>query len=419
MAGGGFSQARGITPDSNDNRPAPNPLCIALPSTKCQGSHEQCRGPFGRVLTGQRSRFRFNRLFKATLQPRGGAALSDEGAKGFDPGDRVTDDWVRALPKAEVHVHLEGCFEVERIVELARAAGEPLPRPPDRLFEFPDLPSLLEFLDWACGLVRTRDQVERAAYAFAEREARSGVRYADLIFNPTHWPWRDSLGEFIDALDAGFTEAERDGLPKVGLCVSLLRQQSAAEAAELVEWLLERKPPRVVALSIDGNEGAVGRTGPRFADAFQRAAAGGMHRTVHAGESSGPDGVRDAIELLGAERIDHGIRAIEDPELVKRLAETGVPLDVCPGSNVALGLYPDLASHPIDALRRAGVRVSINTDDPAYLKTDLVTEYVATADAFDWDADVLRQVARTSIESSFADEDLKRSLLAELDALLD
>lgn len=326
-------------------------------------------------------------------------------------------DWVRTLPKAEIHVHLEGCFEVQQVLDLAEAAGEPLPRPPHRLFELPDLPSLLEFLDWVCGLVRSREQVERAAYAFAEREAASGVRYADLIFNPTHWPWRDRLGGFIDALDAGFTQAERDGLPSVGLCVSLLRQQTAGEAAELVEWLIERRPPRVVALSIDGNEAAAGRTGPRFAHAFRRAREAGLHRTVHAGESSGPEGVRDALDLLGAERIDHGIRAIEDPTLVKRLADDDIPLDVCPGSNVSLGLYPDLRSHPIDRLHAAGVPVSINTDDPAYLKTDLVNEYLATADAFGWESSVLLQLARASIEASFADQALKRSLLAELDAL--
>jgi adenosine deaminase len=326
----------------------------------------------------------------------------------------MNDDQVRALPKAEVHVHLEGCFEADQIVELARAAGEPLPRAPEDLFDFPDLAALLVFLDWACGLVRTPVQVERAAYAFAQREARSGIRYADLIFNPTHWPWRDRLGEFIEALDAGLGEAERDGLPKVGLCVSLLRQQSAQEATELVEWLLERRHPRVVALSIDGNEAAAGRTGPRFAEAFTRAAKGGLHRTVHAGESSGPEGVLDAIHLLRADRIDHGIRAVENPAVMRELADRGIPLDVCPGSNVALGLYPDRRSHPIEQLRQGGVQVSINTDDPAYLRTDLVTEYMETAAAFAWTDDVVRAVARTSIDSSFADHDTKRRLLDEL-----
>jgi adenosine deaminase len=141
-----------------------------------------------------------------------------------------------------------------------------------------------------------------------------------------------------------------------------------------------------------------------------------LHRTVHAGESSGPDGVRDALEYLYAERIDHGIRAIDDPVLVAELAHRHVPLNVCPGSNVQLGLYPDRQSHPLDALRQAGVPVSINTDDPGLMGLDLVAEYAATARAYDWDTAVVRAIARTSIEASFAHADLRRRLLAALDA---
>jgi adenosine deaminase len=326
---------------------------------------------------------------------------------------------IQALPKAEVHVHLEGCFEPSDIERLANAAGEALPRPLDTLFDMTglDLAAFLKILDWTCGLVRTPAQLAEAAYAFARREASAGVGYADVIVNPTHWPaWRDRLDEFVDALDGGFREAEADGLPPVGLCISLLRQQTASEALELVEWLLERRHPRVVALSIDGNEAAAGRTGPRFADAFKRAADAGLHRTVHAGESSGPEGVRDALEYLHAERIDHGIRAIDDPALVAELAARRVPLNVCPGSNVQLGLYPDRQSHPLDALRQAGVPASINTDDPALMRTDLISEYAATAEAYGWDASIVRQVARTSIEASFCDADLRRRLLSALDA---
>jgi adenosine deaminase len=326
----------------------------------------------------------------------------------------VNDDLVRALPKAEVHVHLEGCFEPSDVERLAGEAGE-APRRLD--VSGMDLAQFLDLLDWTCGLVRTSDQLARAAYAFAEREARSGVVYADLIFNPTHWPaWRDRLDAFVDALDRGLSEAEQDGLPPVGLCVSLLRQQTATEALALVDWLLERKHPRLVALSIDGNEAAAGRTGPRFSAAFARAAEKGLHRTVHAGESSGPQGVRDALEFLRAERIDHGVRAIESPELVAELAERQIPLDVCPGSNVQLGLYPHRSSHPLDTLRRAGVPVSINTDDPALMRTSVVEEYAATARAYGWDVNVLRDIARTSLQASFCGPDLKRRLLSALDA---
>ena len=122
--------------------------------------------------------------------------------------------------------------------------------------------------------------------------------------------------------------AEQDGLPPANLCISLLRTQTADEAAELVDRLIEWRHPRVVALSIDGNEAAAGRTGPRFTDAFRRAGAAGLRRTVHAGELSGPEGVRDAIELLGADRIDHGVRAIEDETVVALLAERRIPLGI-------------------------------------------------------------------------------------------
>ena len=321
---------------------------------------------------------------------------------------------IRTLPKAEVHVHLEGCFEASDVAALAREAGEPV-REVD--VAGADLTTFLEVLDWTCGLVRTSEQLARTAYAFAQREAASGVGYADLIVNPTHWSaWRGRLDAFVDALDSGFREAEADGLPQTGVCVSLLRQQSAADAIELVEWILARHHPRVVALSIDGNEAAVGRTGPRFADAFHRAADAGLHRTVHAGESSGPEGVRDALEFLSAERIDHGVRAAEDSSLVRELADRRIPLNVCPGSNVMLGWYSDRASHPLESLRTAGVRVSINTDDPALMGHSLVTEYVESANIYGWDMSVVRQVARTSIEAAFCADDVRRRLLDALDS---
>jgi adenosine deaminase len=330
----------------------------------------------------------------------------------------VDAPYVRGLPKAEVHVHLEGSLERETIERLARAAREPLPRPADLLFDMRglDLSAFLELLDWSCGLVRTQADLEDVAYAFAARASQAGTRYADLIVNPTHWSaWRDRLDDFVDGLANGLRAAETDGLATTGLCVSLLRQQSASEAIELVEWLLKRRHPQVVALSIDGNEAATGRTGARFSEAFLRAREAGLRRTVHAGESSGPEGVRDALEYLYAERIDHGVRAVEDPVLVHELAARQIPLGICPGSNVQLGLYPDLAHHPIDALRRAGVAVTINTDDPVLLSTDLVSEYLACARAFEWDREVVRSLARSSIEASFAPLGARERLLASLD----
>jgi adenosine deaminase len=340
----------------------------------------------------------------------------------FESHLQVSDDVlaienrVRLLPKAEVHTHLEGSFDIGDLVALAQAANAPLPRPPESLFEFEALADFLEFLDWGCSLVTEADQLAEHAYRFSRREHASGVRYADVIVNPTHWGnWAKRLDEFVDALDAGFRAAEQDGYTPAMLCLSLLRTQSAAEAAELVDWMIERRHPRVVALSIDGNEHAAGRTAERFADAFARARAAGFRTTAHAGESSGPEGVRDAIDVLRAERIDHGIRAIEDPALVAELAERRIPLGVCPGSNVALGLFADLRSHPIEQLRLAGVRVSVNTDDSAYLSTSIEREYAMCATTFGWGDATVHDVARTSLEACFAPPELKAAMLAELE----
>lgn len=322
-----------------------------------------------------------------------------------------------SLPKAEVHLHLEGCFEAATIAQWAKAEGVTLPRPQEDLFKFSGLADFLGFLDLACGLACTTERLVALSYGLSQRLADNGTGYADVIFNPTHWPaWHGRLGAMLDAMDAGFKAAEQDGLPSVGLCVSLLRTQSADAAIELVDTLRAMRHPRVVALSVDGNEATAGRTGPRFADAFRRAGDAGLRRTVHAGESSGPDGVWDAVNLLGADRIDHGVRAIEDAALVSLLAERQIPLGICPTSNLVLGVYPSIQEHPIESLRAAGVRVSVNTDDPALLGASLVGEYALCRQTFGWTDEVTRSVARTSIEASFASADVKTRLLQALKA---
>lgn len=304
-------------------------------------------------------------------------------------------------------MHLEGSLDPSLV-------GSPIPPG-----GFHDLTGLLSYLDAACALVTTSDQVASALYGVAARAHEAGVRYVDLIWNPSHWPaWSDRLSSFVDAADAGCRAAEADGLPPIGLCVSLLRAESAGAALELVDWVVSLGHPRVVALSIDGNEAAAGRTGARFAEAFARARRAGLHRCAHAGESSGPEGVVDALDYLGAERIDHGVRAVEDVHLVQRLARDRVPLDVCPTSNVRLGIAPSIGAHPVEHLRSQGVRVSLNTDDPVLFGTTVDAEYAACAAAFDWTAADAGDIARTSIESSFAPAGLRDDLLRGLAAYL-
>jgi adenosine deaminase len=322
---------------------------------------------------------------------------------------------LKLLPKAEVHLHLEGCFEAATIAQWAKTERVALPRAQEDLFKFSGLADFLGFLDLACGLASTTERLVELSYGLSQRLADNGTGYADVIFNPTHWhAWHGRLDAMLDAMDAGFKAAEQDGLPSVGLCVSLLRTQTADEATELVEALHAMRHPRVVALSVDGNEATAGRTGPRFADAFRRAGNVGLRRTVHAGESSGPEGVWDAVNLLGADRIDHGVRAIEDAALVNMLAERQIPLGICPTSNLVLRVYPSIQAHPIEKLRAAGVRVSVNTDDPALLGASLVGEYALCRHTFGWTDEITKSVAQTSIEASFASADVKTQLLKAL-----
>jgi len=318
------------------------------------------------------------------------------------PAAHTHPDFLRLLPKAEVHVHLEGCFSPSDLASLAEQHNEPLPRPVEQLFDFAGFDEFLEFLSWSCGLLRTVDDVAAAAYSYASRATASAVVIADIIVNPTHWAsWRGDLAGLIGALDQGFSAAEVDGLASVGLCISILRMQTAAEAIQLVDELVVVGHPRVVALSIDANEALSGRTGSRFADAFQRASKSGLNRTVHAGESSGPEGIRDALDLLGADRLDHGVRAIEDPSLIAELVDRGIPLGICPSSNLTLGVFPSWQQHPLDALRLAGVRVSVNNDDPGFLAIDLAGEYERSAATYGSSDGTLRAVAATSLDVCF------------------
>jgi adenosine deaminase len=320
---------------------------------------------------------------------------------------------LRELPKVELHLHLEGTLGAARIVQLAAAAGEPLPRPVDELFTVDGLDGFLAFLDWTCALVRDPEVAEQVAYDCAARADRERTRYAEVIVNPTHWRrWR--VGDLVTALATGFDRAADDGLTDCRLLLSLDREQSEDDAVALVRWMADERPHRVVGLSVDGNEARAGRTGPRFAPAFRLARAEGFGCVAHAGESSGPEGVRDALDLLAVDRIDHGVRAAEDPALVTRLAGSGIVLDVCLTSNLTM-LYRSLDEHPIAQLLAAGVAVTLNTDDPAYLGVGLTDEYVLAADHLGWSVEDAASCVRTAVDAAFCEPDRATALHVELD----
>jgi adenosine deaminase len=338
---------------------------------------------------------------------------SGSGAREESPALRPVDrSWIVGLPKAEVHVHLEGCISPDLLARAARRGGAELPA----TGPFDGLGAMLRSLDASCALLTEPADIVELALAYGRSTVANGVAYSDLIVNPAHWPaWTARLGDFVRLLDEGCGEAEAEGAGRIGLCPSIGRWMAAGEAGELVDTLIELRHPRVVGVSLDGDEGAPGAGSDRFAPALERARRNGLGVAVHAGESSGPDGVRHALDVLRADRIDHGIRSIDDPVLVADLADRGTPLGICPSSNVQLHLVPTLSQHPVEQLRRLGVRVSLNTDDPVLFGTTLVDEYLRTAAAFGWDRTAVAELARTSITASFASSDRKIELLAALD----
>lgn len=305
------------------------------------------------------------------------------------------------LPTLELHVHLEGSFSPQRVAELARAAGEPeVDAKVAWAFSTEDLADFLAALDWWCSLVRTPEQAVDQAASFARFLGSSGVVYAEVTVNPTHWTGLPRT-ELLAAVAAGFEQAAPEGAD-CRIVVSLRRDQPDTEIRLVLEELARDRPARVVGLGVDGDERQRGARREVLKEAFAEAPRIGLGVTAHAGESSGPEGVLWALENLGVRRIDHGVRAAEDPGVLTRLAAEAVTLSVCPTSNAHL-LYRTLDRHPLPVLDSAGVPLSIGTDDPLTFGIDLPEELARAAALASWDLARLAQVQRHGLQAAFCD----------------
>ena len=304
-------------------------------------------------------------------------------------------------PKIELHIHLEATLPMPVYVELARKYNVALPRPAERMHETKTFKEFFGLLRFSSSLLRTEEDLELAAYNYAVFAASSGQIYAEIIINPQHWlQWE--LAPLMRGLCAGFDRAAAEGYTDCRLLISLMRYQSLEEAMAILDQMIKDRPPRVLGLSIDGDEKQSGRTGERFRPVFLKAKENGMPTTAHAGETSGPEGVRDAIELLEADRIDHGVRAIEDPDTVKLAADKNIPFNVTLSSNVGW-LYPDFASHPFEQLRQAGVPITINTDHATLMKTDMNQEFLHAALAAHWTHAHFQEITQNALNAAFCD----------------
>jgi adenosine deaminase len=326
-------------------------------------------------------------------------------------------DGLLALPKAELHQHLDGSVRLETAVELARAAGTPLElEEARRRMVAPqhgtDQAELLTFFDLPISLMQTRDALERVTAELVEDLLSDGITYAEIRWAPRlHLQRGMSVPDVIDAVASGVARAalaNGPATPLVGLIVTAMRSDPPAANVELARAAADFGPP-VVGFDLAGPEDAW--PAPPHAAAFDVAREGGLALTAHAGEVTGPERVREVLDF-GVGRVAHGATAIQDPDLLQLLRARDVTLDLCPTSNVQAGLVADLAEHPIAALHRAGVSVTISTDDRTVSATTLTEELARSAEATGLSRDELAAIALNGFRRAFAPRVATQPLMA-------
>ena len=326
------------------------------------------------------------------------------------------DAFIAGLPKAELHMHIEGSLEPELMFELARRNRVEIPfRSVEEVraaYSFSNLQDFLDIYYRGADVLRTEEDFRDLALAYFVRAAADSVVHSEIFFDPqTHTARGIPFGVMMTGLLAGMDEAlERHGLTsKLILCFlrHLEEEEAFATLREAEPWL-----GRIDGVGLDSSE--LGHPPEKFARVFGAAAEQGLKRVAHAGEEGPPDYVWQALDVLQVDRIDHGNRSLEDPRLVERLALERMTLTVCPLSNHKLCVVPDLAAHPIDRMLAAGLRATINSDDPAYFGGYVNDNYRAVAGALGREA--LATLARNSFEGSFLEESEKAAQIARLDA---
>jgi adenine deaminase len=328
--------------------------------------------------------------------------------------------FVAGLPKVELHLHIEGTLEPELMFALAARNGVAIPfasvEAVRAAYRFSNLQDFLDiYYQGANVLLHERDFHDLAAAYFA-RVARDGVVHAEIMFDPqTHTARGVAFDTVIRGLLSACAEAEREHDITSRLILCFLRHLSEEDAFATLEqatpWL-----DRIDAVGLDSSE--LGHPPAKFARVFAQARRRGLRLVAHAGEEGPPDYVREALDVLGVERLDHGNRSLEDPALTARLARTGMTLTVCPLSNVALCNVASIDAHPIDRMLREGLRATVNSDDPAYFGGYVADNYLAVARACGLDRDDLATLARNSFLGSFLSDEEVAAHLARLDAYL-
>ncbi|MFE2248539.1 adenosine deaminase [Streptomyces lavendulae] len=327
--------------------------------------------------------------------------------------------FIAGLPKAELHVHHVGSASPRIVAELAsRHPDSKVPTDPEAVadyFTFTDFAHFIEVYLSVVDLVRTPDDVRTLTFEVARDMARQNIRYAELTITP-YSSTRRGIDEhaFMEAIEDARKAAEAELGVILRWCFDIPGEAGLEAAEETVRLAVDLRPEGLVSFGLGGPEIGVPR--PQFKPYFDRARAAGLRSVPHAGETTGPETVWDAVRELGAERIGHGTSSTRDPELLAYLAEHRIALEVCPTSNIATRAVADLDEHPVKEMVAAGVLVTINSDDPPMFGTDLNNEYAVAARLLDLDERGLAQLAKNAVEASFLDPAGKTRLSAEIDA---
>ncbi|HEX5860534.1 MAG TPA: adenosine deaminase [Nocardioides sp.] len=326
--------------------------------------------------------------------------------------------FIAGLPKAELHVHHVGSASPRIVSELASRHPGVVPSDPEelrRFYEFRDFAHFVEVYLAVVDLIRTAEDVRTLTYEVAREMTSQQIRYAELTCTPYTSVIRGiPIEAFTEAIEDARVAAERDFGLVLRWIYDIPGEEGIPAADATLDYALNHRTDALIGFGLGGPEVGVPR--PQFQPHFDAARAAGLRSVPHAGETTGPETIWDALHLLGADRIGHGTTAVDDPGLLAHLAERGIPLEVCPSSNVATRAVAALADHPIVAFRDAGVTVSVNSDDPPMFGTSLNREYEIAADLLGLDEAGVTDLARAAVRSSFAEEQVKSRVLSEIDA---
>lgn len=319
-----------------------------------------------------------------------------------------------AVAKAELHCHIEGAITPALALAQAEKYGVATGAfISGGRYVWSDFTSFLFAYDSASALFRTKEDYALLAETYLDTLAADGALYSEIFVSPDHARAAGLSPEaYVEGLGDGLVRASRRNAMEARMIVIGVRHLGA-EAVEAAARFAAGRPHRLVTGFGMAGEERYGRLAD-YAGAFDIARDAGLGLTVHAGELAGGESVRDALDHIAPTRIGHGVRAIEDPALVERLAEAGTVLEVCPGSNIALGVYPDFDSHPFPRLAEAGVRLTLNSDDPPFFATSLAHEYEIAAEHFGLGERALAEVTRTALQAAFIDDATRQSLLDRL-----